>query len=279
MEQLKKLIVESLEKDTRDDSDLFVYRLNETVDKKQFAVIKEAFMKNKGYYSKFKKGFISKQKINIDSLVFDETVAPTVKTKKVEYSKHLKDYITKDDLMNYIPVYCKTNLKQSWYYGRNASFDEDLKDYIKNTIDNMSRLFKDEKYDNFELRYIRHAIIWKSLGFEIEKFYTNGDPLYYEAIWHTLPIIKDLKMTDEAYTSMWGYDQTNVDIAYRLNKKVWGLDVFYQSTTPTRIYFVRLDNDRFVADKIKYFSKDNDPYRTFQNDASITGHYRWLHTF
>lgn len=83
MEQLKKLIVESLEKDTRDDSDLFVYRLSETVDKKDFAIIKEAFMKNKGYYSKFKKGFISKQKIDIDGLVFDEAIMSKTSNKNV----------------------------------------------------------------------------------------------------------------------------------------------------------------------------------------------------
>ena len=79
-------------------------------------------------------------------------------------------------------------------------------------------------YDSFDLTYIRQAIIYKSLGLSLDEFRANSHELRYKAIWDLLPVVEGLKIDrSKAYTASWGYDQTNIDIAYELNKKVWGL--------------------------------------------------------
>ena len=73
-----------------------------------------------------------------------------------------------------------------------------------------------------------------------------------------------------------GYDQTNVDIAYRLNKKFNGLDVLYSPTEPDRILIKRIKENYYFAFKHRsgYYSRDDNPLKTFENDASQTGQYR-----
>ena len=65
----------------------------------------------------------------------------------------------------------------------------------------------------FHLKYVRQAIIWKSLGHDARKFYCNGDSADYSAIWDKLPTIKGLKLTGREYAAMWGYDQTQITTA------------------------------------------------------------------
>ena len=55
---------------------------------------------------------------------------------------------------------------------------------------------------------------------------------------------------------MWGYDQTNVDIAYRVNQRVWGLDIFRD--LDGNYYLVRMKDGRF-HDSVRYFSRDHNP--------------------
>ena len=76
-------------------------------------------------------------------------------------------------------------------------------------------------------------------------------------------------MTDKTYTAVWGYDQTNVDIAYLLNKKFNGLYVFIYSYN---IVFTRLKDNQF-SDGSLHFSEDKNPFETFKMDASVTGQY------
>ena len=109
------------------------------------------------------------------------------------------------------------------------------------------------------------------MGFPQDEFRSNGDTLYYRAIWDKLPVIPGLKLTNEAYSAMWGYDQTNVDIAYRVNQRVWGLDIFRD--LDGNYYLVRMKDGRF-HDSVRYFSRDHNPEKTFEQDASQTGQYR-----
>jgi len=44
--ELKDLLIESTEIDTRDQTPLFVYRLNETIDRKTFIAIRETFKRD-----------------------------------------------------------------------------------------------------------------------------------------------------------------------------------------------------------------------------------------
>jgi len=203
------------------------------------------------------------------------------KTKKVEYFKNLLDYITIEEYKDFLKEYAKENLFKSWNYQHTAykTNKEALENYEKELFDNLKN---DSKYDWFgELRYIREAIIHKSLGLTLDdRFSTNGESKYYKAIWNKLPTIEGLEITSEAYSASWGYDQTNIDIAYRLNKKVWGLDIlkdndgnYYlvrmKDTTKPQNYFAFSDKNG-----VRNFRRDLKPLETFKQDASQTGYYR-----
>lgn len=196
---------------------------------------------------------------------------------KIEYSKQLLDYMTVEEYKEFLKVYAKENLHKSWNYHHNyyKTDEEALQAYEKELFENLNQSIK---YDWFgKLDYIREAIIHKSLGFTLKnRFDTNGDDKYYQAIWEKLPIIEGLKITDEAYSATWGYDQTNVDIAYRLNKKVWGLDILVSGGT---YYLVRMKDEATHyfsfsdRDGVRNFRRDHHPAETFKQDASQTGQY------
>ena len=59
---MKKDYTITKEKDTRDNTDLFVIRFENRVS--DFQALREAFKKENIYYSGFKKGFITKQEID-----------------------------------------------------------------------------------------------------------------------------------------------------------------------------------------------------------------------
>ena len=196
---------------------------------------------------------------------------------KIKYFKNLLDYISIEDYKTFLNKYAKDNLTNSWIY-RNAPYkttEEALEKYKKELFSNLDNAIK---YSYFgKLKYIREVIIHKSLGYNLNdnRIDVNGDNIYYKAIWDKLPIIEGLKVTNQSYSAVWGYDQTNVDIAYKLNKKVWGLDVL-RETTSGRYYLVRITKDDTFHDKskVKYFSRDYNPQKTFKRDASQTGQYR-----
>ncbi len=270
--KIKDLLTYELKKDTRNNNNLHVYKIKNQLSKEDYIKLNNSLKQHGCYYSRFVKGFISKTVLD-ENLELNESIetAAKPKSKRIEYHKNLLDYITLEDYKEYLKEYAKENLHNSWYY-RNTSFKNDNEALEKYTEDLFSNLENALNYGCFgKLNYIRECIIHKSLGYNLDnRFSSNGDSIYYKAIWDKLPIIEDLKMTEQSYSAVWGYDQTNVDIAYKLNKKVWGLDVFVDNG---KYYLVRMKNDRF-NDGVRYFHRDHNPQETFKRDASQTGQYR-----
>ena len=268
--KLNEILEYELKKDTRDQSDLHVYNMKEKLSKEQYIELNQNLKEHNCYYSKFVKGFICKAKLDLDNIETKE-VEQKQPTTNVKYFKRLEDYITVEEYKDYLRKQAKENYQRSFNYriGNYKTIEDLIETYTKELLDNVDFMIKNDYFG--KLDYIREAILHKSLGFEKEELRVNGSSDYYVAIWDKLPVIKDLKLTDEAYTAMWGYDQTNVDIAYRLNKKVWGLDIF--RNTDGSFYLVRMKDGRF-HDSVRYFSRDKNPYETFKHDASQTGNYR-----
>lgn len=272
--ELKKLLVESLENDTRDQSAIYVYRLKNRTDYKTFKKIQATLKALKCYYSGFKKGFICKEKLDLEDIQIKNSDIKN-KTKEtstnIKYSKLLKDYITKDSLIDFIKNnWCKDVYNTTTnYWIRQKSLEE----YTKNFLENESDIL--DNFDSFELKELRQVIIHKSLSFDFESLSQLRNIYLYKAIYENIPTIKDLKLIDSYYTAIWGYDQTNVSVAQQLNKKAWGLDVFKDLTDYNNYYFVRLKENRFSdKNKVRYYSKDSNYKETFKMDASVTGHYR-----
>jgi len=255
--------------DTRTKETLNIYKIKKNLSKEDYIKLNVS-MKEKGcYYSKFVSGFICKTKLDLD--VPEGKPLMKEDKKNVKYSKNLTDYISLEKYKEFLKNYAKENWSKSYHCKRNyyRTGDEAIQGYTKELLDNVEHSIK---FDWFgKLKYIRQAILAKSLGYSQDEFRSNGDSLYYKAIWDKLPIIPGLKLTDEAYTAVWGYDQTNVDIAYRLNKRVWGLDIFRD--IDGNYYLVRMKDGRF-HDGVRYFSRDSNPFETFKMDASQTGQYR-----
>lgn len=266
------------EVDTRNQTDLWVIRFNEKLD--NFNQVRETFKKNKVYFSGFKGGFISKTFIDAEMVenMLDNLEKTPVKSNKksdkIIYHKTLNDYITVDELRTSLEKIVKNKdfHINNWGWGYYNHQEDKVKKFIDENVERFTKHLK----NNLELHYIREAIVMKSLKKSPFDFNANGSKLTYLLIWDKLPIIEDLKITDEAYTAMWGYDQTNVDIAYRLNKKFNGLDVLYSPTETDRILIKRIKENDYFAFKHRsgYYSRDNNPLKTFENDASQTGQYR-----
>lgn len=182
------------------------------------------------------------------------------KKDNITYQKNLLDYISAEDYKNFLVQHFENaeTQKEHVYY-----FEHTLKVYGK---------------EAFNLSYVRETIISKSLGIEKKDFCHSNNYLHYIAIWDLLPVVEDLQIDyNQAYTSTWGYDQTNVDIAYMCNKKVWGLDVVVIITNRNEIMLVRSKQDYYAFSdkkKIRNFHIDLDPTKTFKQDASVTGYYR-----
>ena len=273
---IKKILTYESGTDTRDNSILHIYKIDSKLSKDEYITLKQELKKHSCYYSKFVKGFVSKTILD-DNLEIDMNVdtktKETNKSQKVEYFKNVLDYITMGEYKTFLESYSEKNLYKSWAY-RNSPFknnEDALKMYKKELFDNLENALK---YDFFgKLGYIREIIIHKSLGFTLDddRINTNGDNIYYKAIWDKLPTIENLELTNQTYSAVWGYDQTNVDIAHKLNKKVWGLDVLKDNSG--HYYLVRMKNDSF-HDNVRYFSRDKNPTETFKRDASQTGQYR-----
>jgi hypothetical protein len=250
--------------DTRTGDDLIIYSIKSKLSKADYIKLNQTLKGHECYYSRFAKGFICKTDLPDEIELNTKTNTKPSGSGNVKYKKNLLDYITLEEYKHFLKGFAQDNYLKGFYRF------ESPEAYQKELLENLNRSMK---YNYFgELDNIREAIIHKSLGHSQESFKANYQT-YYLAIWDKLPIIEGLKQTNEAYTAMWGYDQTNVDIAYRLNKKVWGLDAFRQ--IDDEYYLVRMKNDSFHDKKgVRYFSKDSKPYETFKNDASQTGQYR-----
>jgi len=274
MEKLKNLLSLEVGKDTRDESTLYIYKLVDRISKDDYISISNTLKSHGCYYSKFKKGFICKSELLLDDikiLTSDEKQVKKENPFNVKYNKKILDYISLDDYKLFLKQYADNHYQSSHDYRCGNYKDlESLKETY--CIELLLNLENSIKYDYFynDLKYIREAIIHKSLDLDVNEFRSNGDELKYRAIWDLLPIISGLKLTDETYTSMWGYDQTNVDIAYKLNAKLWGLDILKYHHDYA---IVRIKDKRFKHNH-RYFSYDNNALETFKQDASQTGQYR-----
>jgi len=271
--KLKDLLTYELGTHTQTKEELHIYKINHKISKGEYVTLSKILKKQGCYYSKFVKGFISKT--ILDDNIEIESNPEEIKTisKKAIYFKNVLDYITMEEYKTFLESYAKKNLYKSWNY-RNTSYknnDEAIKDYTTELFSNLENALKHDFFG--KLGYIREVIIHKSLGFTLddERVNTNGDNIYYQAVWDKLPIIEGLELTNQTYSAVWGYDQTNVDIAHKLNKKVWGLDVLKDNSGT--YYLVRMKNDSF-HDSVRYFSRDKNPAETFKRDASQTGQYR-----
>jgi hypothetical protein len=129
----------------------------------------------------------------------------------VAYHKNISDYITRDEYETFL---------RGYHAPERFRTEEDREDYIQHRLANNYQ--SDNEYDNLT-KYIRQAIIWKSLDMPREEFQANGDRARYLAVWDKLPTIDGLK-PGEIYSAMWGYDQTNITTATHYGR-AFGLDV------------------------------------------------------
>lgn len=270
--------------DTRDGSDLLVLKIKEKVED-----FKSLRSKLKGwYYSKFKSGFITKDlnitEDDIRKILESQEVESnkaTGKNESPEYFKKLSEYITLEEGKEKVKELF-SNLPFDGYkrWAQNANIwdviltEEEQEKVLNYMLDYFVNYVYNKDYD---LKYIRECIIHKSLKKDFNTFNANGDNLTYFAIWDKLPIIKDLEITKTFYSSMWGYDQTNVTLAHKLNKKCWGLTVF-ETNSPSHEYLLKRvdDNATHFRDRFMSFTRceysDSEFY--MQYDASRTGNYR-----
>jgi len=229
--------------DTRTGDDLIIYSIKSKLSKADYIKLNQTLKGHECYYSRFAKGFICKTELPDEIELSTKTNTKPSRSGNVKYEKNLLDYITMEEYKNFLTQYAKDNYRNSWHYrvGSYVSIENAIDIYEKELLENLNHSMK---YDSFgDLGSIREAIIHKSLGLSKDDF--RESRLYYLAIWDKLPIIEGLEETKEAYTAMWGYDQTNVDIAFKLNKKVWGLDAFRQ--IDNEYYLVRMKNDAILV--------------------------------
>lgn len=270
------------DKDTRDNSDLLVLKIKEKVED-----FKSLRSKLKGwYYSKFKSGFITKDlSITEDDikkiLEGEEVETKTTTNASPEYFKKLSDYITLEEGKEKVKELF-SNLPFAGYkrWAQNANiWDVVMSDEEKTKVLNyMLDYFENYVYNkNYDLKYIRECIIHKSLKKDFDTFNANGDNLTYFVIWDKLPTIEGLEKTKTFYSAMWGYDQTNVTLAYKLNKKCWGLTVF-ETNSPSSEYLLKRvkDDAQHFSESFMYFTKCDNPDSEYymRYDASRTGNYR-----
>lgn len=274
---MKKDYTITKEKDTRDNSDLFVVRFENRVS--DFQALRKAFKKENIYYSGFKKGFITKQEIDnsiidniLDNVKVNKDNKVSVKSDRVIYHKLLNDYLTLEEMKVAINKFYDDGLytPHNWHFAYKTP-QEAIEVVRKQTLETYEKWYKNER---LHLRYVREAIVLKSLKKDVSDYNANGDQFIYRLIWDKLPIIEGLELTKETYSAMWGYDQTNVDIAYRLNKRFNGLDIIYSPTMYEKVLLKRIGKDNRFDDGVRYFSRDDKPYETFKEDASQTGYYR-----
>ena len=270
--------------DTRDTTDLWVLQFTDKMTSAEYQKTAQSLKTIKCYYSSFKKGFISKNEITasmIDELLnsSNEPTAATTTTArekatttKIEYKKLFTDYLTVEQALI-------KALEHSEKVTRNRVYTKE--EYYKGLKNDIENLYNGKRDYSNELQYIRQAIIYKSLGLDKADFNANGSNFYYNAIWDLLPIIEGLSVTDEYFSASWGYDQTNIDIAFRLNKKVFGLDCFKELDGNILLKRVKVcpfhnDPNMFTFDDgCRTFYKGFGDWRDdFKHDASQTGQYR-----
>ena len=160
----------------------------------------------------------------------------------VKYSIQVSDYISLDEF----------KLKLTEYYGNpNKNYSQtDIDKYVNYTLTNYYN--NEKEYYNLK-RYIRQAIVWKSLGGNASNFYCNGDNAIYYAVWDKLPTIK-LSKTGKVYSAMWGYDQTQITTATHYGK-AFGLDVLVTGAFGSgKVLLKRIPSSGNFSDGCMYFT-------------------------
>lgn len=137
-----------------------------------------------------------------------------VTSTNIKYGKQISDYITKEEFEERLRKYYSGG-----HFDRHS--DDEINSYVNYALENYYN--NESEYYNLS-KYIRQAIIWKSIGGEVNKFKSNGDGAKYYAVWDKLPIIQGIEKTDVVYSAMWGYDQTQITTATYYGK-AFGLDV------------------------------------------------------
>lgn len=207
---------------------------------------------------------------NLSNGIIVETVTEQPTTKKnataPEYKKLLSDYLTMEELKQKIHEWATIQSnKEIWGH------KEPYENYIEYLNCYIKAYGKNEYYN--KLDYVREAIIHKSFNKNYNTLNCNGSPFAYFAIWEKLPTIEGLKTTNTWYSSMWGYDQTNVDVAWLLNKKLWGLDILIEEQEGS--YLIKKIKADSFNDGCRHFRIGRgNPENVRKYDASVTGQYR-----
>ncbi len=197
--------------------------------------------------------------INGGSLEVKE-VKSVEKSKKVSYKIQVSDYITKEEFTEHCKAYYNNQYRSESEAQR--CVEHAVKEYYTN----------DSKYYNLT-QYIRHAIVWKSLGRDVEKFQCNGENVKYSAIWDKLPTIEGLKATDKKYSAIWGYDQTQITTATYYGK-AFGLDVLITGGYGSgEVLLKRISKDGSFSERCMYFT----PNRFTEEEIRETNEYVAYH--
>lgn len=273
--------------DTRNNTPILLLQLKENIN--NFHEL-QLLLKPLGlYYSRFKKGFITTNiKLTDDDIKNALTIAPATTNNKANptYYKYINEWLTLDELLeklkNYVYTIDYQTHRRLWrnYFWRTEclpTLEEERQALYEKLAESLTETYKNDDAYYRELKLIRQAIIHKSLGGKPADDYWSSGNIFYDLIWDKLPIIDNLKVTDTYYNSVWGYDQTNVTLAYKLNLKCWGLTVF--KLTDHFGYVLKRVKDDATNWRFKPFMHftlctNPDPEYYLKIDASRTGFYR-----
>jgi len=180
--------------------------------------------------------------------------------KSVAYYKNISDYITKDEYEKSLREY---------YSDETHTTNAQKEEYIRYSLE--KTYTSEDKYHNLS-KYIRQAIIWKSLGMPADKFQSNGDNHKYNAIWHKLPVIEGLKATGKVYSAMWGYDQTQITTATHYGK-AFGLDVLITGAFGRgEVLLKRIPQDGKFSEGCMYFTPNRFSAKEIEETNTYTAY-------
>jgi hypothetical protein len=227
----------------------------------------EELKANKWRWNRAKKCWYAKQSESSLTLAKEiasveiEPQATKAKAKATTYHKNVSDYITIEEYEKSLREYYNPER-----YDRNTP--EEREQFITHNMETTYN--SDNEYRNIS-KYIRQAIIWKSLNMNPEKFNCNGDNYQYMAIWDKLPMIDGLK-PGKKYAAMWGYDQTQITTATHYGK-AFGFDVLITSDFGgCEVLLKRIKDDTF-SDGCMYFTVNRFTDEEIQDTNTHASYY------
>jgi len=225
----------------------------------------EELKANKWRWNRAKKCWYAKQ--SESSLTLAKEIASAeiepqaTKAKATTYHKNVSDYITIEEYEKSLREYYNPER-----YDQNTP--EEREQFITHNMETTYN--SDNEYRNIS-KYIRQAIVWKSLNMNPEKFYCNGDNYQYMAIWDKLPTIDGLK-PGKKYAAMWGYDQTQITTATHYGK-AFGFDVLITSDFGGgKVLLKRIKDDTF-SDGCMYFTINRFTDEEIQDTNTYASYY------